>query len=139
LTGDLTTSAVSDGSGNYQFSSLDPGGSYTVTPTKTALEPGSAGITTVDVVAIQRHFLNISVIPPGCQLVAADVNGDSLITTADIISVQRFILNNSTGIANVGKYRFTPASRTYSGLVSNQAGQDYSALIFGDVASPFAE
>ena len=137
LTGDLTTSTLSDGSGNYQFSSLDPGGSYTVTPAKTALTPGSAGISTVDVVAIQRHFLNISLLPPGCQLVAADVNGDNLITTADIISVQRFILNNSTGIANVGKYQFTPASRTYPAVVTDQTGQDYDTLVFGDVVSGF--
>ena len=70
LTGDLTTSTLSDGPGNYQFSSLDPGGSYTVTPGKTALSPGSAGISTVDVVAIQRHFLNIALLPPGasCRL-----------------------------------------------------------------------
>jgi hypothetical protein len=137
LTGDLTTSTLSDGSGNYQFLSLNPAGSYVVTPTKTALTPGSAGISTVDVVAIQRHFLNIAPLPPGCRLTAADVNGDTLITTADIISVQRFILNMSTGIANVGKYQFTPASRTYPAVVTDQTGQDYDTLVFGDVVSGF--
>ena len=82
LTGDMTTSTVSDGFGNYQFSSLVPGGSYTVTPTKAALAPGSAGISTVDVVATQRHFLNIAPLPPGCQLSAADVNGDAVINVS---------------------------------------------------------
>ena len=60
LTGSASGSTLSDGSGNYQFSSLAPGGSYTVTPTKTALTPGATGINTVDVIATQRHFLNIA-------------------------------------------------------------------------------
>ena len=30
-----------------------------MTPTKAALTPGSAGINTVDVIAVQRHFLNL--------------------------------------------------------------------------------
>ena len=34
LTGDASASTLTDGSGNYQFSSLAAGGSYTVTPTK---------------------------------------------------------------------------------------------------------
>ena len=58
LTGSASGSTLSDGSGNYTFSSLPSGGTYTVTPTKSALTPGSAGINTVDVIATQRHFLN---------------------------------------------------------------------------------
>ena len=57
LTGSSSGSTLSDGSGNYTFSSLPSGGNYTVTPTKAALTPGSTGINTVDVIAIQRHFL----------------------------------------------------------------------------------
>ena len=67
LTGDTSGSTLSDGSGNYTFSSLASGGSYTVTPTKAALTPGSAGINGVDVLAVQRHFLNIALIPVGCR------------------------------------------------------------------------
>ena len=35
--------------------------------------------------------------------------------------------------------QFTPANRTYPGVVGNQTGQNFDTLIFGDVASPFAE
>src|SRR5207237_6716850 len=114
-------------------------GSYTVTPTKAALPPGSAGINTVDVVAAQRHFLNLGTPLSGCRLTAADVNGDTSINTIDVVAIQRFFLGSSTGIANVGKYQFTPASRSYPGVVSNQTGQNYDTLVFGDVASPFVE
>ena len=137
LTGDTTASTLSDGSGNYQFSSLAAGGSYVVTPTKAALAPGSAGINTVDVVATQRHFLNITPLPLGCALTAADVNGDTLINTVDVIAIQRFFLGLSTGTANTGQYQFSPASRTYPGVVTDQTGQDYDTLVLGDVASGF--
>ena len=82
LTGSGSGSTLSDGSGNYTFSSLPSGGNYTVTPTKAALTPGSAGINAVDVLAVQRHFLNIALIPAGCRLTAADVNGDTAINTS---------------------------------------------------------
>src|SRR4029077_3228246 len=113
LTGSASATTSSDGSGNYSFTSLPSGGSYTVTSSKTPLVPASTGINTVDVVAVQRHFLGITLIPAGCRLTAADVNGDRVLTTTDVVAIQRFVLGLSTGIANVGKYNFTPASRNY--------------------------
>jgi hypothetical protein len=137
LTGSVSGTTLSNGSGNYQFSSLPSGGNYTVTPSKAALPPGSAGIDTVDVVATQRHFLNIGTPLSGCRLAGADVNGDSAVNTVDVVAIQRFFLGTSTGIANVGKYQFIPANRNYLGIVTDQTGQNYDTLVFGDVASPF--
>jgi hypothetical protein len=138
LTGSASGSTLSDGSGNYQFSSLAAGGSYTVTPTKAARVPGSANINTVDVIAVQKQFLTGTFLS-GCRLTAADVNGDSLVTTQDVIAVQRFFNGQTTAIANVGKYQFTPTNRTYTGIVSNQTAQNYETLVFGDVTSGFVE
>jgi DNA-binding CsgD family transcriptional regulator len=128
---------VSDGSGNYTFSSLPSRGNYTITPTKAALTPGSAGINTVDVVATQRHFLNLGTPLSGCRLTAADVNGDNAVNTVDAIAIQRFVLIMPNGIANTGKYQFNPVSRSYPGVVGNQTAQNYDTLVLGDVASGF--
>jgi hypothetical protein len=136
LTSDATISTLSDSSGNYSFSSLTAGGNYTVTPSKAGLAPTAAGINTADVIAIQRHFLNVTPLT-GCRLSAGDVNGDSSVNTTDVIAVQRFFLGISSGIANVGKYQFNPGSRSYPNLNSNQTNQNYNTLIFGDVAAPF--
>jgi hypothetical protein len=142
VTGSGSGSTLSDGSGNYQLS-LASGGTYTVTPSKAARTPGSANINTVDVIATQRHFISCAAHPDkclsGCSLAAADVNGDALVNTVDVIAIQRFSLGLSTGVANVGKYQFIPASRTYSAVFSDQTGQNYDTLIFGDVASHFVE
>ena len=136
LAGSSGGATLSDGSGNYQFLSLPGGGSYTVTPAKAAVAPGSPGINTVDVVAIQRHFLQISLLT-GCRLVAANVNGDNTVNTVDALAIRQFYFGHPS--ANVGTYLFTPASRAYPSAVSDQTGQNYDVLILGDVASPFAD
>jgi len=118
------------------LTSLASGGNYVVTPTKAARLPASTGINTVDVIATQRHFLNVALLS-GCRLTAADVNLDTSVNTVDVIAIQRFFLGLSTGIANVGKYKFTPVNRTYTGITTNQTAQNFDALVFGDVASSF--
>jgi len=65
------------------------------------------------------------------------VNGDSSVNTIDVVAIQRFFLVLSTGIANVGKYQFSPANRSYSGIVSDQTAQNYDTIVFGDVAPAF--
>jgi WD40 repeat protein len=137
LTGTMGSTTSSDGSGNYTFSSLPFGGDYIVTPTKAALLPASAGINTVDVIATQRHFLLIGSPLSGCPLTAADVDLNTSVNTVDVVAIQRFFLGLTTGIANVGKYNFNPANRSYPGLFTNQTDQNYDALVFGDVASGF--
>ena len=137
LTGTSGGSTLSDGLGNYTFSSLPSGGNYVVTPSKADLTPGSGGINGVDVLAVQKHFLGITLIPVGCQRTAADVNGDTNINGVDVVAIQKFFLANTSGTANVGKYQFTPVNRTYTGIVSDQTAQNYDTLVFGDVASAF--
>ena len=136
LTGSASGTTLSDSSGNYTFS-VPSGGSYTVTPTKAPVTPASPGINTVDVVAVQRHFLNIGTPLSGCRLIAADVNGDTLVNTVDVTAIQRFVVALSTGTANVGNYQFTPTNRTYQGITTNQTSQNYDTLLFGDVATPY--
>ena len=140
LTGSQVANTTTDSSGNYAFSSLAAGGNYTVIPNKTRWAPGNSGaaITTADVLAVERHYLNISVLS-GCRLTAGDVNGDNVINTVDVIAIQHFFLGNSSGIANTGSYQFTPAQRSYTQLNVNQSGQNYDAIVFGDVTAPFAQ
>jgi len=136
LTGSSSGSTVSNGSGGYTFS-VTSGGNYTITPSKATLSPGTTGIDTVDVIAIQRHFLGLGTPLAGCRLTAANVNGINGVDTVDVIAVQRFFLGLSTGISNAGKYNFNPLNRTYSAVTTDQTGQNYNALIFGDVATSY--
>ena len=137
LTGTTSGSTLSDSSGNYSFTGLPSGGNYTVTPTKAARTPSSAGINTVDVIAVQKQFLTGTFLT-GCRLTAADVNGDSVVNTQDVIAVQRFFTGQTSAIANVGRYQFNPTNRSYTQLTSDQTAQDYDTIVYGDVVPPFA-
>src|SRR6266850_3393756 len=99
-----TTTTTTDASGAYTFSGLTSSGSpYTVMPSMAPRAPGSVAINIIDVIAIIRHFNLI-----GCRLTAADVNADGTINAIDVIAVERSFFGLSTGIANVGKYKFNP-------------------------------
>jgi hypothetical protein len=137
LTGSSGGSVTTDGAGGYQFVGLSMSGSYTVTPTKGDRAPGSNGITTVDVIAEQNHALN-RVLLTGCRLLAAECAGTPGINTVDVLAIQSFALGRTAGIGNVGKYNFTPASRSYSPLGGDQTVQNYDAIVLGDVANPIA-
>ena len=117
--------------GNYQVNQSQSG---TITPFKARETPGSPSINTIDVVAVQRHFLVIGPPLSGCRLTAADVNGDGSVNTTDVIAIQRFYLGLSTGIANVGTYQFTPPGFF---LCYYQPYNDFDTLIIGDVATGF--
>jgi hypothetical protein len=136
LTGAMSGSTSSNSSGNYLFSSVPGGGTYTITPSKAALAPGSSGINTVDIIAVQAHYLNIAPLT-GCRLTAADVNADGHVDTRDITAMVRFYQGQTSGIGNVGKYQFSPTTRMYSSVNVNQTAQNYETIIFGDVASQF--
>jgi hypothetical protein len=138
LSGSESDLTVSDGSGNYLFI-VPAGGTYTVTPTKAAWSPGTGNINTVDVIRIQKHFLKIGPPLSDCRLYGADCAAPVGITTADIIAVQRFFIALSTGIGNVGRYQFIPMNRSYQNVVTDQTGQNYDALVCGDVATPFVQ
>jgi hypothetical protein len=67
------------------------------------------------------------------------VNRDTAVNVVDVVAIQRFSLGLSTGIANTGRYQFAPASRSYPGITTDQTGQNYDTLVFGDIVSPFAD
>ena len=64
-------------------------------------------------------------------------NNSGTISVTDIIAIQAFILQRASGFANTGQYQFNPVNRSYPGVVSDQTGQNYDTLVFGDVAAAF--
>ena len=101
LSGSGSGTTATDASGNYSFT-VAPGGTYTVTPSKTAIAPATGNINNVDVLATQRHFLGIAIIADGCRKLAADANVNGTINNQDVIAIQRFFLGFTSGIGQVG-------------------------------------
>jgi|ERR1044071_681251 hypothetical protein len=129
-------STFTDGNGNYRLFGFQFY-YYTLTPSRAARLPGTAGIDTTDVIAVQRHFLAISLLT-GCRLSAADTAPPfGSIDTADVIAIQRFFLGLSIGIGRTGQYAFDPPNRTYT-IFFGGVGQNFDTVVYGDVGPPFA-
>jgi hypothetical protein len=133
--GPTTESDTTDQTGNYQLDNLVPGGTYTVTPSKSG---DVNGISPFDATMILRHVaangqganaLNAN------QQIAADTNGDGNITPFDATLILRYIAGGgpSANTGQVGTWKFVPPNRTYSPLLGSQTGQDYEAILVGDV------
>src|SRR5207237_1973248 len=112
---------------------LAAGATFPVKPAQSAFSRGASGIDTADVLGVRRHFLGIALLS-GCDATAADVNDDLTVDTVDVLAIRRFYLGLNTGTANVGKWRFNPSSRSYDSLAASRSGQNYDALVIGDIS-----
>lgn len=99
-----TTSSTLDG--EYQVNAPS-GGDYTIKPFKNGgniLE----GITTFDLVLIQRHILGIQSLGSPYKIIAADVNKSDSVTTYDIVLLRKLILLINTDFGLNTSWRFVP-------------------------------
>ncbi len=75
--------------GTYEFG-IEANRNYIVAPQKEGLDLD--GVTTLDIVLIQKHILGISKINNPYKLLAANINGDNNVTAADISIMRKLIL-----------------------------------------------
>lgn len=67
----------------------------------------SDGLSTLDLVLIQRHILGLSPLEQSCQWLAADINDDQRISGADIVYLRKLILGIDGELPNGGRpWRF---------------------------------
>ncbi len=116
--------------GTYSLSGFGSG-SYTVTPSKTGGVNGA--ITSFDAAKIAQHAAGI---PPGLnatQLIVADVSGNGSVSSFDAAQIARYAAT-VPGSGLTGNWIFMPANRTYPSVTSDITGQDYTALLMGEVS-----
>ena len=104
LSGSASQSATTTAAGAYSFGNLTKGADFTVTP---QLDKDHInGVTTFDLVLIQKHILNVQALNSPYKLIAADVNNSKSISTLDMIQLRKLILNIDTHFANNTSWRF---------------------------------
>src|SRR5690606_3888771 len=86
----MLRNVVTSGSGLYSFGNLPLSGSYTVEPNRN--DNPLNGVSTKDLVAIQRHLLGLSELTDPYQLIAADVNNSQGISARDLVELRKLIL-----------------------------------------------
>ena len=81
---------MSDAQGRYDFGEMETGGSYNIIPVKD-INP-LEGVSTLDLILIQRHVLGLEKLDSPYKLIAADINNDGKISAADIIQLRKLLL-----------------------------------------------
>lgn len=90
--------------GFYGFLNMPNGGDYDVSA-EHDVNPLN-GVTTADIIHIQRHILGISPFTDPLKFIAADVNGNARITAADIVEIRKLILGQTSRFAKSPSWRF---------------------------------
>lgn len=104
-------------------------GSYTVTPTKT---DAVNGITSFDAAKIAQHAAGIATLT-GNQLVVADTSGNGTVTSFDAAQIARYVAA-LPGFGSTGTWKFVPVNHSYASVTSNVTGEDFVALLMGEVS-----
>lgn len=97
------TSSTND-AGQYSFPSMPLGGTYDIVPTKT--DNAMDGVSTLDLILIQRHILKLKDLDTPFKMIAADINNDGLLNGSDLISLRRVILGKTDEFVNNTSWRF---------------------------------
>ena len=75
------------------------------------------------------------------QLIVADVSGNNSVTSFDAAMIAKFVAGppyTAPGIGLTATWRFVPVSKNYASITSNIAGEDYTALLMGEVSGNWA-
>jgi len=107
------------------------------------------GVTTFDMVLVQRHILGSARLNSPYKIIAADVDMSGSITTLDLIRMRRVILAVATDFGGSPSWRFIPADYVFSDpqdpladpivseyefdLLSKDAERDFIAIKLGDL------
>lgn len=127
--GSPPVSDVTDGLGSYLLSGFGTG-SYTITPSKSGSQNGS--VTSFDAARIAQYIVGNATFSSAQQTVA-DVSGAGGISSFDAGLVAKYAIS-SPPFGSTGNWIFVPASNIHVTINSDITGEDYSALLMGDVS-----
>ena len=108
MNGNQLKSRVTGNDGVFTFLDLDMSQAYTVMPTRN--DNPTNGVSTIDIVKIQKHILGLETIATPYSLIAADVNLSGNITASDISEIRKLILGINTQFAKSPSWTFVPKS-----------------------------
>jgi hypothetical protein len=122
-----TTTTAADGT--YSFTNIPAGGNYLVTPTRNS---DASGISAFDASLTGRFAASLIALNSD-QQIAADANNSNSVSAPDALLIANSALNMPNQSV-VGSWKFAQPSRAISNLAADAGGQDFSAVLVGDVS-----
>ncbi|HLF64407.1 MAG TPA: HYR domain-containing protein [Saprospiraceae bacterium] len=112
LSGSGLVPVTTNGSGDYTFPTMPLGGSYQVMPGKN--NDWKNGVSTLDLIQIQKHLLGMHQLESPYKMIAADANKSNSISAIDIVTLRRLILGIINEIPENTSWRFVDASYDFT-------------------------
>ncbi|MEY3366902.1 MAG: hypothetical protein RI973_57 [Bacteroidota bacterium] len=104
LGGTTSGTAMTSTDGGFLFTSLVPGGDYSLVPSKDVAPLN--GVTTFDLVLISKHILGSQPLGSPYKIIAADANNSKTVTTFDLVELRKLILFVIDEFPNNSSWRF---------------------------------
>ncbi|TVR88641.1 MAG: T9SS C-terminal target domain-containing protein [Saprospirales bacterium] len=147
VSGFVDSTVQTNSDGVYSIT-LPTGFNYEIAPSLDAMNTN--GLTTLNLILIQRHILGIQELGSPYKIIAADVNMDDQVSTIDLVILQSYILGSINELSHGISWRFLPADyvfsdpsspflddwpeeRLYDTLSQDQLEQDWIGIKIGDV------
>ncbi len=90
--------------GDYMFDELLGNNTYMVTAEKN--DAHGNGVSTLDIILIQRHILNIQDLDSPYKLIAADADNSGYVSASDLVDIRKLILEIYTEFPDNNSWRF---------------------------------
>jgi hypothetical protein len=107
---------ITDNTGSYRFATNPMNVDYQISAEKN--DDPLNGISTLDLVLIQRHILGVNKFTNAENIIAADVNGDRKISAADLVELRKVILGTLPNFTNNNSWKFIDATSTFANALA---------------------
>jgi len=97
--------------GQYAFPEMPLGGNYIIMPTKN--DNPLNGVSTLDIIAIQRHILRTKPLDSPYKIIAADIDNSGSITAMDLIELRKIILGVDSEFQYIDSWRMIDAEQVF--------------------------
>ncbi len=144
---DFAMYAETNENGGYAFDNIPTTTDYVISGDMD--DDALNGVSTLDLVLIQRHILGLQALDSPYKLIAADADNSGNISAIDLLTIRKLILGVDEGFPNGQKaWRFPDEGQTFLdpqspfpyseeidifNLQGNMNGQDFVAVKIGDV------
>ena len=98
--------------GRFAFAPMPVGGNYDIVPSKDGDDMN--GVSTLDIVMIQRHILGIEKLKSPYLMIAADANNSGSVTASDLTELRKLVLGLLPSLPNNTSWRFVDAAYQFA-------------------------
>lgn len=107
---------ITGANGTFSFENLSTGNDYELEPEKT-INPLN-GVTTFDLVIIQKHILGIELLDSPYKVIAADANLSKSLTTLDVVALRKLILHIDDEFSDGKSWRFVDKNFVFDDIIN---------------------